>query len=57
MEAAINAASLLLWVARLPWAGLLVRELGLEEKGYRLVIYGGPNQDIPQLHFHLVSGA
>jgi histidine triad (HIT) family protein len=34
----------------------LVRELGLEENGYRLVANGGANQDIQQLHFHLISG-
>jgi len=35
----------------------LVKELDLEPKGYRLIVNGGENQDIPQLHFHLVSGA
>jgi histidine triad (HIT) family protein len=35
---------------------LLVRELGLEQVGYRLVVNGGPNQDVPVLHFHLISG-
>ena len=34
----------------------LVRELGLEERGYRLIANGGPNQDVPVLHFHLISG-
>jgi histidine triad (HIT) family protein len=33
----------------------LVREFGLEGKGYRLISNGGPYQDIPHLHFHLVS--
>lgn len=33
----------------------LVRELGLEKRGYRLVVNGGPNQDVPVLHFHLIS--
>lgn len=33
----------------------LVRELGLEGCGYRLVANGGPNQDVPLLHFHLIS--
>ncbi len=33
----------------------LVRELGLEEHGYRLVANGGSYQDIPILHFHLIS--
>jgi histidine triad (HIT) family protein len=33
----------------------LVRELGLEQTGYRLIINGGAYQDVPALHFHLVS--
>ena len=33
----------------------LVAELNLEEAGYRLVVNGGKNQDIPLLHFHLIS--
>lgn len=35
----------------------LIREEGLELKGYRLIINGGEYQSIPQLHVHLVSGA
>jgi histidine triad (HIT) family protein len=34
----------------------LIDEFGLEEAGYRLITNGGPYQDIPHLHFHLVSG-
>lgn len=34
----------------------LVVERRLEQPGYRLIVNGGPYQDIPQLHFHLVSG-
>lgn len=34
----------------------LVEELDLVERGYRLVVNGGSFQDIPQLHFHLISG-
>ena len=34
----------------------LVRELNLEPAGYRLIANGGEYQDVPQLHFHLVSG-
>lgn len=34
----------------------LVRELNLERSGYRLIANGGPFQDIPHLHFHLVAG-
>ena len=33
----------------------LVRELGLEEGGYRLLVNGGSYQDVPHLHFHLVA--
>lgn len=33
----------------------LVAELDLEAAGYRLIVNGGKNQDIPQLHFHLIS--
>ncbi|MBN1372640.1 MAG: HIT domain-containing protein [Anaerolineaceae bacterium] len=35
----------------------LVRELNLEEKGYRLIANGGAFQDVAQLHFHLVAGS
>ena len=35
---------------------LLVIRFNLEDKGYRLIANGGTYQDIPQLHFHLVSG-
>jgi histidine triad (HIT) family protein len=34
----------------------LVRELGLDARGYRLITNGGAYQDVQQLHFHLVSG-
>jgi histidine triad (HIT) family protein len=34
----------------------LIREEGLEKRGYRLILNGGGYQSIPQLHFHLVSG-
>jgi histidine triad (HIT) family protein len=33
----------------------LVRELALEEGGYRLLVNGGAYQDVPHLHFHLVA--
>lgn len=33
----------------------LVREFHLESGGYRLIATGGAYQDIPQLHFHLIS--
>lgn len=39
-----------------PTVQSLVKELGLAMVGYRLITNGGPYQDIPQLHFHLISG-
>jgi histidine triad (HIT) family protein len=33
----------------------LVEEFDLENAGYRLVVNGGKYQDVPQLHFHLIS--
>ena len=34
---------------------ILVAEYQLEVNGYRLICNGGAHQDVPQLHFHLVS--
>jgi histidine triad (HIT) family protein len=34
----------------------LVITLNLEPEGYRLIANGGAYQDVPHLHFHLVSG-
>lgn len=33
----------------------LVREFGLDRRGYRLIANGGSFQDVPILHFHLVA--
>jgi histidine triad (HIT) family protein len=33
----------------------LVRELALDQGGYRLIANGGSYQDVPVLHFHLIS--
>jgi len=33
----------------------LVTEYQLETRGYRLICNGGDYQDVPQLHFHLIS--
>lgn len=33
----------------------LVRTFSLRECGYRLIVNGGPFQDIDHLHFHLIS--
>jgi len=34
----------------------LVAELELEKSGYRLIVNGGKYQEVPHLHFHLISG-
>jgi histidine triad (HIT) family protein len=34
---------------------LLVERFNLEEPGYRLIANGGRYQDVPHLHFHLIS--
>lgn len=36
-------------------AQFLVKKFQLQTHGYRLIINGGEHQDIPQLHFHLIS--
>ncbi len=33
----------------------LIKEHDLENRGYRLITNGGPNQSIPQWHWHLIS--
>lgn len=33
----------------------LIKKYHLEENGYRLISNGGPNQAVPQWHWHLVS--
>jgi len=33
----------------------LVKEFGLAESGYRLIVNGGKFQDLPHLHFQLIS--
>ncbi len=33
----------------------LVDEFDLEKVGYRLIVNGGSFQEVPQLHFHLIS--
>lgn len=37
-------------------ANSLIEEFNLQVAGYRLITNGGPYQDIPHLHFHLISG-
>lgn len=34
---------------------ILVKELNLATNGYRLIVNGGEYQEVPQLHFHLIS--
>jgi len=36
-------------------AQALVCQYQLEERGFRLICNGGPNQTIPQWHWHLIS--
>jgi len=33
----------------------LVREMSLEDNGYRLVVNGGEAQEVDHLHFHLIA--
>lgn len=33
----------------------LIKQFNLEQQGYRLITNGGPNQIIPQWHWHLIS--
>ena len=33
----------------------LVLDMNLENSGYRLITNGGPYQEVPMLHFHLIS--
>jgi histidine triad (HIT) family protein len=33
----------------------IVLDYHLEMSGYRLIVNGGPNQDFPILHFHLIA--
>ena len=35
----------------------IVADFDLEQSGYRLIVNGGGYQDVPELHFHLVSGS
>jgi len=34
---------------------VLIQRFDLDTRGYRLITNGGPNQSIPQWHWHLVS--
>jgi diadenosine tetraphosphate (Ap4A) HIT family hydrolase len=45
-----------LWKEFIEIVQSLVQELELEKVGYRLIVNGGPYQDFPHAHFHLVSG-
>ena len=47
------------WAGRmLVLAARLARDLGLEERGYRLVMNCGPDggQEVPHLHLHILGG-
>lgn len=52
----VPAADTAFWSDLTATVQSLVRELQLEQPGYRLITNGGPYQEVPQLHFHLVSG-
>lgn len=45
------------WVDLVQVVQSLVVEFDLEVRGYRLILNGGSYQDVPQLHFHLISEA
>ena len=53
---ALPTSSPELWAEFVELSQSLIREEGLENKGYRLIVNGGEYQSIPQLHVHLVSG-
>jgi histidine triad (HIT) family protein len=36
-------------------AQAVIRQLNLEESGYRLIVNGGAYQEVELLHFHLIS--
>jgi len=38
-------------------AQTLIERFDLNTRGYRLIVNGGPNQDVPLLHVHLISEA
>ena len=52
---AVPAGEGAFWGALMETVQRLVRELGLDEGGYRLIANGGAFQEVGQLHFHLVS--
>jgi diadenosine tetraphosphate (Ap4A) HIT family hydrolase len=33
----------------------LIEKFDLKSKGYRMIVNGGKNQEVPHLHFHLLS--
>ena len=55
-SAAVESPSV--WSSLLEGAVKVARELGLEEKGYRMVINTGEQggQTVPHLHLHLLAG-
>jgi len=52
----LSGADSALWIDLLQAVQMLVKQFDLQAKGYRLIVNGGPNQEVPQLHFHLISG-
>lgn len=53
---AISPSNTELMVELIPTVQKIVSDHNLDQIGYRLIVNGGAYQDIPQLHFHLISG-
>ncbi len=53
---AVPADDPALWKEFMEIVQSLVQELELEKVVFRLIVNGGPYQDFPKTHFHLVSG-
>jgi histidine triad (HIT) family protein len=51
----LGKADLLILADTFAAAQLLIEDLELAERGYRLIVNGGAYQDVRQLHFHLIS--
>jgi histidine triad (HIT) family protein len=52
---ALSAADSAFMVDLFATVRLLVERYDLARVGYRLIANGGPYQDVPQLHFHLIA--
>jgi histidine triad (HIT) family protein len=54
---AVETADTLFLTDLLQTVQSLIHEFNLEKSGYRLITNGGEYQDVPHLHFHLISAA